>query len=384
MILAYKYRLLPTKRQHEALERILEGERQLYNAALEERIDCYKKTGKTRTYYDQCKALTEWRRSDETACVVPIRLQRWTLKRIDGAFSDFFRRVKSKNGKAGFPRFRSIGRWRSFGFKEFSGGVQLNGRHLSFKGLPGRLRVHLHRKLPKNLAIKSCVFTQDHKGWAVCFLVEVFCRKRISNRSIGVDVGIVHLATLSNGEHIPNIRVAKRTERGMRIIQRAFSRCKYNSKRRKKTRQRVVQLHLKIKNTRRTYLHQVSKKLIKNYDLMAVEKLNVKVLAQSALASSVHDASWGILLNMLRYKAEKAGARLIEVDPKYTSQDCSGCGFRVKKKLSDRVHECPNCGLVLDRDVNAARNILHRAVVSPEVLNVEQWFGRVPRNISAD
>jgi putative transposase len=149
-------------------------------------------------------------------------------------------------------------------------------------------------------------------------------------------------------------------------------------------RRQVARHHLKIKNTRRTYLHQVSRKLVNCYNIIAVEKLNIKRLAQGKFAHSVHDASWNILFGMLHYKAERAGVKLIEVDPKYTSQDCSGCEARVPKSLYDRTHNCPSCGLILDRDVNAARNILHRAVSSPEVLNVRQWPKRVPRNISAN
>src|SRR5258706_929537 len=382
MILTYKYRLLPTKRQHVGLLSILESQRQLYNAALEERIGFYKKTGKTRTYIDQCKGLSEWRQSDLDASATSSNLQRWTLKRLDDAFNGFFRRVKNKNGKAGFPRFRGFGWWSSFGFKEL-GGLRFDGKRLRFKGLPGVLKVHLHRQLPKNSEIKTCVFTKNDKGWSICLQVEVRCRpSRVSDRSIGIDVGISHLATLSTGDHIPNARIAKRSEHRLRLKQRALARCKRNSKRRQKIRRQVTRHYSKIKNTRRTYLHQVSRQLVNNYDLIAVEKLNIKGLVQGRLAYSVYDASWGILNKMLCYKAERAGARYIEVDPKYTSQDCSKCGTRVPKALSVRVHECTSCGEVLDRDVNAARNVLHRAVVSPEVLNVIQQNKRVPRNVS--
>src|SRR5882672_8042302 len=148
------------------------------------------------------------------------------------------------------------------------------------------------------------MFKRDHKGWSVCFQVETRCRKRLTKRCVGIDVGINHLATLSNGEHIPNIRIAKHSERKLRLINRALSRCKRNSKRRHKIRHQVAQCHAKIKNTRRTYLHQVSKELISNYDLIAVEKLSIKGLAQNRLAKSITDASWGILNSMLRYKAE--------------------------------------------------------------------------------
>src|SRR5258706_9057619 len=120
MILTFRYRLLPTKQQHRALEAILESQRQLYNAALEERIDAYRKANITRTYFDQTKALTEWRQSETEASAIPVALQRATLKRLDEAYKAFFRRVK-KGGKPGFPRFRGRGWVDSFGFSGFFG-----------------------------------------------------------------------------------------------------------------------------------------------------------------------------------------------------------------------------------------------------------------------
>src|SRR6185436_19477959 len=167
MILTYRYRLLPTKRQHRALETILESQRQLYNAALEERIEAYRKAGVTRTYFDQTKALTERRQSDPEASSVPAILQRATLKRLDEAYKAFFRRVK-KGGKPGFPRFRGKGWFDSFGFREFSGITLRQGR-LRFKGMPGSLRVHPHRPMPPEGIVKGCTLRRDAKGWAVGF-----------------------------------------------------------------------------------------------------------------------------------------------------------------------------------------------------------------------
>lgn len=231
MILTYKYRLSPTKKQHSALLAILESQRQLYNAALEERIGCYRKTGKSRTFFDQIKALNEWRNSDQDASKLAGRLQRWTLKRLDDAYCSFFRRLKAKNGKAGFPRFRGSGQWNSFGFHEFVG-IQFDGKRLRFKGMPSGIKVHLHRKLPDD--IRSCVFVKDYKGWSICFQVSIRCRSRLGNRHIGIDVGLNHLAALSTGESIPNIKIAKHSKRKLRLRQRALSRCKRGSNRRKK------------------------------------------------------------------------------------------------------------------------------------------------------
>lgn len=383
IILSYKYRLLPTKKQHAALNHILEQQRILYNAALEDRIDRYRKTGSTVTFYDQCKSLTAWRASDEDARVTPVNMQRWTIKRLHDAYGDFFRRLKS-GGKAGFPRFRGKGRWRSFGFNSVDG-WEFDGARLRFKSLPGGLRVHLHRDLPIDSDIRSCVISRDIAGWFVTFNIRV----RISVRSpagafAGIDVGIRDFATLSDGSSIPNPRHASRVEKELRRRQRSLARCKKGGNRRKKVRKEVARLHLKLKNTRESYLHQVSADLVNRHDLIAVEKLNVKGMAKSYLAKSIHDASWGKFRQMLAYKAAKAGRELVEANPRNTSQACSGCGAIVKKDLKTRIHDCHECGLVLDRDHNAAINILHKAVAGLGLHNVGHRPERATGNITCE
>jgi putative transposase len=145
----------------------------------------------------------------------------------------------------------------------------------------------------------------------------------------------------------------------------------------------VARCHAKAARARCDHLHQASARLVRDYDVIVVEKLNVKGLARSALAKDVHDASWAKFISMLRYKAGCAGSRLIEVDPYDTSQDCSSCGMKVPKELRDRLHECTDCGLVIDRDLNAARNILHRAGVGPGLLNVAGYGMRAGGNLDA-
>lgn len=361
IVLSYKYRLRPTRQQHEALERICDSQRQLYNAALEERIDCYRKTGKGRSYIDQCKSLTELRGDPEFSAVA-LNIQRWTLKRIDEAFMGFFSRL-GRGEKPGFPRFRSKSRWSSFGFNQFEG-ITIDGHHLRFKGMLGTLRVNFHRLLPPGKPL-SCSFSKDAKGWSASFQMRVPAEARVANESqVGIDVGLSKLAALSTGEKIENQRQTKMAEKEIRRRNRALSRCERGSKRRAKVRARLAKAHAKVANSRLTYLHQVSARLVRENDLIAIEKLNVKGLARSHLAKSVNDAAWGKLIQMLRYKVAKTGGELIEVDPRHTSQTCPSC-FTVKKKgLSERVHSCP-CGCVLDRDVAAAKVILHRAVLGP-------------------
>ena len=380
MFLTYKYRLLPSKRQHAALARICEDQRQLYCAALQERIDCYRKTGKGRSYVDQCRALAECRRDLLDMAALPVNLQRWTLKRLDDAFSGFFRRVK-RGEKPGFPRFRGKGWWNSFGFAEFSG-IKFDGKRLRFRGLPSGLRVHLHRPLPDNADIRSCVFRRDGRGWFVCFQVAVAVpEKRVVERAVGIDLGLKVFAYQSDSVVIPAPKIARRAEKEMRRRQRALARCKRGSKRRLKVKARLARAHADIVNARTTWLHQHSARIANAYDLIAVEDLNVRGMVKNhCLARSISDASWSKFLGFIAYKAEKAGSTMIRVNPRNTSQKCSGCGELVPKSLAVRIHACPHCGLVMDRDWNAAKNIL-AAGIGGGAGNVAKIGKRRPRNI---
>jgi putative transposase len=381
MILTYRYRLLPTKQQHRVLETILESQRQLYNAALEERIDAYRKANIARSYFDQTKALTEWRQDDTAASALPLAVQRATLKRLDEAYKAFFRRVKS-GGKPGFPRFRGKGWFDSFGFRTFRG-IALQAGRLRFKGLPGALRVHLHRSMPAEAVIRNCIFKLDVKGWTVGLAAELPTPPlREGARAVGVDLGITTFAALSDGVMIPSLKAVRRAEHRLRVAQRALMRKKRGSKGRGKARIEVRRCHAVTVRRRANHHHQASARLIRDYDVIAIEALQVKGLARSSLAKDVHDASWAKFISFLRYKAAKAGTRLIEVDPRNTSQDCSGCGAKVLKELGDRQHECPHCGLSIDRDLNAARNILHRAGVGPGLRNVAGCGMRAGGNLS--
>jgi putative transposase len=313
--------------------------------------------------------LTEWRRDDPEAASVPLCLQRWTLKQLDEAYRGFFRRLKS-GAKPGFPRYRGKGRFDSFGFREYSGIRFENGR-LRFKGMPQGLRVHLHRPLPERASIRSGAFRRDVKGWKFGFNVEVpKASQRQWNRAVGVDLGISTFAALSDGGFIPSLKAARRAERRLRQANRTLARTARGSRGRSKARKALARCHAKAGRMRLDYLHKAGARLVRDYDAIVVEKLNVKGLARSAVAKDVHDASWGKFISILRYKAEYAGAQLLEVDPYDTSQDCSGCGMKVPKALGERLHECSHCGLMIDRDLNAARNILHRAGVGPGLPNV--------------
>jgi putative transposase len=381
MILTYLYRLLPTKSQHRALEAILESQRELYNAALQERIEAYRKAGIARTYFDQLRALTEWRQTDPDGSALPVTLQRATLKRVDDAYKGFFRRVQGGE-RAGLPRFRGKGWFDTFGFCAFSG-ISLSNNRLRFKGMPGALRVHMHRSMPERSALKCCTFHRDVKGWRVGFAFELPAKPmRDFQRAVGIDLGITTFATLSDGVVIPSLRAARRAVRRLRIDHRAMTRKSRGSNARSKARMRLRRSHAKTARQRSDHLHKASAFLVREYELIAIEALQVSALARSVLGKDVRDASWSKFVSILTYKAEKAGTRLVKVDPRNTSQLCSACRMSVPKELADRRHDCPHCGLSIDRDLNAARNILNRAGVGPGLRNVAGCGMRASGNLT--
>ena len=373
MHLTFRFRVLPSRRQHRALERILESQRELYNAALQERLEAHRKAGINRTFYDQTKALAELRADDPEYRALPANLQRATLKRVDLAYQGFFRRW-SRGQKPGFPRFRGKGRFDSFGFREWCG-IALSGPRLRFKGMPGGLRLHIHRPLPDHPDIRSCLFKRNASGWtiALCLRVKEGAIRR-NERQVGVDLGIKRFAALSDGGFIPSIRAARRAQARLRRLQRALARKQDGSSQRAKARKSLSRFHAGIARKRDAFLHRASARLIRDYDKIIVEQLNVKPLMRLPTAHSVHDAAFIKFISMLKYKAEKAGARVVEVDPHGTTQDCSMCGATGDVKLRDRYYQCGACGLSMDRDLNAARNILNRAAAGPGLRNasVEQ------------
>ena len=190
-------------------------------------------------------------------------------------------------------------------------------------------------------------------------------KKQVKKPPVGVDVGLEKLMTLSNGEQFPHLRFFLKGQKALTREQRRLSKKKRGSCNRLKQRGRVARLHTKIGRQRSDYLHKLSHYLAVTYTGVYFEELCVQGLSKGRLAKHILDASWGLLFQLTSYKCVMHGSEVGFVDPRYTSQICSGCGEMVKKSLSVRVHDCRACGMVLDRDENAARNILNRGTGSP-------------------
>ena len=370
MIRTLRYLLNLRGAQRCDLEAILESQRWLYNEALAWRMFAWETYGVGVSHIDQCRWLTYMRGKDERLRSMSVRMQQDTLKRLDNAYISYFRRCSA--GEApGHPRFKAKDRFHSFAFRSFANGIHFDGKRLWFKGVRGKIRLDVHRPLPKYEKLLGCTFKKVGARWFVFLQVRIPTPDNVQIKtSVGVDVGLTSLATLSTGESIRNIRVTSNSAAELRVAQRALNRCVSGSRRREKIKAVVSRCHERSRNARDTHLHRVSKQIVNRFDLIAVEDLNITGMCHGVLAKHVHDAGWGKLIWNVAYKAEDAGKQCVRVEPRGTSQECSGCGSRVPKTLRDRVHSCPSCGLVLDRDHNAALNILHRAGSGPERPNV--------------
>lgn len=217
-----------------------------------------------------------------------------------------------------------------------------------------------HRDLPASATVRMVTVRRVLKRWYASFVLALTTPVPTPRRmpAVGLDLGVRHFVALSTGEVIPGPRASRATSRRCRMVQRRVSRRLKGSRRRAKAGFLLARLHERVRNLRRDHAHKLSRRLVSNFSLIAVEDLNIGGLARGPLSKDVNDQGWAEFLRQLGYKAEDAGIRVVNVPPGGTSQACSNCGVDVPKQLSERTHDCHRCGLLLDRDVNAARNIL--------------------------
>lgn len=260
--------------------------------------------------------------------------------------------------KNGFPRFKKFGKMKIVTYPQR--GFKIIGRKVQVSKI-GEINIKLHREIEGK--IKTLTIKRESSGkWFAIFTVSDLKRKVEPNGKpmVGIDLGLEKLATLSNGATIENPRINKHFERFLKVKSRLLSK-KKSGKNYFKAKVKLANVYEKIANKRNDYLHKVSKKLVEEYGVIAIEDLKIEILKQGFLSKSFNDSALGEFMRMLDYKAESAGCRVVRVSAKYTSQDCSNCGTRVFKRLFERSHSCPHCGIILDRDVNAAINILKKA-----------------------
>lgn len=348
--------------------------RTLYNAGLEQRREAYRKQGKTLSAYDQQAELTALKAECPEFSGVYSHVLQDVFDRLDKAYKAFFKRAKAGKGKAaGFPRFKPAQRWNSFKFKQCWNNAKNDwtacgkpvdgGRRISVPKI-GAVKCKFHRPLegqPKSLQI-----VLDVNEWYAVYTCEV-PREVLppTGSAVGIDVGTTWFAITSDGEFVENPRHLGKSLKKLCVQSRTLARRKKGSKRRKKAARLVAKTHRKVRRQRLDFHHKTARRLVYEHDLIAHEDLQVSNMVRSNLARSISDAGWAQFFSILSLKASSAARRVIAVDPRYTSQTCRKCGHACKEnRVSQSRFMCVQCGHADNADVNAARNILARALPS--------------------
>ncbi len=379
---AYKFRLYPSAEQEEKISEQLELCRELYNSFLLERRYAYKGSKKSLTYNHQQNEIPELKNTFVEYKNIYSQVLQDVARRADLAYQNFFRRVKAnKHGikqKTGFPRLKGKGRYRSLTYPR-SGFTLMENGHLRLSKI-GTIRMFMHREIEGE--IKTLNISCEGAGkWYASFSVKqetVPIENNITGNSIGIDAGLLHLLTMSDGTVVDPPKFLKKGEKRIKKAQRNLSRKKKGSNNQKKAKINLSKQHQKVKNQREDFAHKVSDQLVKNNDLIVFEDLNITgMMKDHHLAKSISDASWNKLVQYTTYKAESAGKEVVLVNPRNTSRECSNCGYMKQElNLSTRVFRCNHCGHEIDRDLNAAINIHNLGIKklgrgTPEVTPVE-------------
>lgn len=373
----FKEKLRPTPTQERALDAVLWRCRDLYNAALEQRIFLYRQRGVSHSRYSQEAELKDLRAGRPEYAAIHSHVLQDVLARLDKTYQAFFQRMR-RGEKAGFPRFKGRNRYHSFTYKEYGNGATLDNAVLVLSKI-GRIRVQWSR--PLEGTPKTVTISREADGWYVAFsCAEVPCQPLpATGQETGIDLGLESFATLADGSQIANPRHYRRAERHLAKCQRRVSRRRKGSHRRRKAVAVLAKAHQTVRRQRRDFQHKTALALVQQYDVIYHEALRVANMVQNhALAKSIADAGWGAFLSILSVKAASAGREVVAVDPAFTSQMCSGCGVLVAKGLSVRWHTCPACGTSLHRDHNAAKNIQWRGQRLRGVLAMAGAVNREP------
>lgn len=351
---AFQYRLNPTKKQARLLEMHLNQCRWLYNELLAQRKLAFEELDISLTKYQQLMFLPELKLEKPELDQIHSQVLQNVVDRLNKSFQNFFRRCKTGE-KPGFPRFRGMHRYDSFCFPQ--SGFAVIGKELKLSKI-GCVRIKMHRPLEGE--VKTCTLCRTPSGsWTVSLSCEVDIKPLPPvEKSVGIDMGITHFAVFSDGKEIPNPRFFLKEEKALAKAQKKLAKTEKKTKERQKRGKIVAKIHERIRNKRKDFCHQESRKVINEYQYICVEDLDIKNMIEgSYLAKSITDASWKQFRQFLTYKAVEAGRKLGVVNPAYTTQTCYHCKHIETKKLSEREHRCLKCGYQATRDFNAAQNI---------------------------
>lgn len=336
---------------------MLDAHRHLYNRALAERKDAWKQEQRSVRYEDQSAQLKPDRTTNPYLAQTNFSSCQATLRRLKKTFEAFFRRV-ARGEKAGYPRFKGRDRFDTVEYPSYGDGCKIKGDRAYFQHI-GDVRIVLHR--PIEGTIKTLSFTRRADDWYLIVSCDLGDPEPVQHDgpAVGIDVGLEKFATLSTGEFIANPRFFRTDEQALARAQRRMAKHAKGTPERQYHKRIVRRIHERITNRRKDFAHKLSRRLVSAFGLIVFEDLTItRMIKNHALAKSIADAAWNQLISYTQYKAEDAGLVCIQIDPRGTSQRCSACSAVVRKDLSIRVHQCPSCGLEIDRDLNAALNIV--------------------------
>ncbi len=377
----FRFRLYPNAEQEGRMLATLESCRQLWNRALAHRKRRWERERKSTSYNLQAWILTAERNSDTGLEEVHSQVAQDILRRLDRAFKNIFTQ------SAKYPKFKKFSQSGSFTYPQACNGSVKPDlfRKRLFLSKMGNVKAVFHRPLPIGVVLKTCTVVREPSGeWYASLVceevvplqgIDIEIQAVASNQttlavspSVGVDLGLKSLITTSGGIGIPHPKFMRKAERRLRRLQRTLSRKKSGSRNRGKARHRLAVQHSKVARRRADFNHKLSAGLVRNHGLIAFEDLRVRNMVRNhSLAKSIHDAGWGQLVRFAEYKAARAGKLVVRVEPAYSSQECFFCGALNKIGLSVREFSCGGCARTLDRDVNAARIVLKRAIARVKV-----------------
>jgi putative transposase len=364
-VLIYEYKLAGTKGQYAAIDEAIRTTQFIRNKCVRLWMDT---RGTNRNALQCCCAVLA--KEFPFAAQLNSQARQAAADRAWSAISRFYENCqKHKPGKKGYPQFQHDNR--SVEYKQTGWQLEPDGKHVTFTdgcGI-GRLRLVGNKKqqietFPTN-QIRRARLVKRADGYYCQFAVEA--KRRIEHLptgiSVGIDMGLTAFLTDSDGTSVVNPRHLRKAEKRLRKLHRRLSHKQRRSANHKKARKALAKGYLQVVRQREDFARKTASTLITSHDLIAYEHLKIANLVKNRrLAKSISDAAWGRFLSWLRYYGQVHEIPVIAVEPAFTSQDCSACGTRVQKSLSVRTHVCSGCGLVLDRDHNAARNILAKAL----------------------
>jgi putative transposase len=345
---SYKFRIYPNKQQVQILSQTIETCRSLYNQSLEERLK-----DKGLKYYEQKRNLTQKRKVIASLKRVHSQVLQNVVWRLERAFQNYHR-----DRKIGQPNFKRHGRYNSITYPQY-GSFCIKENKLKLAFVDGLIKLKLHRPFVAE-KIKTCTIVRDIDRWFACFSCNNDIQKSSSSDIVGVDVGLLNWMMLSNGEIIDRPRFLGASTERVKRLQRSVSRKKKGSRNREKARIQLAKSWRKVRLQRDDYCQKITTSLAKRFGKIVFEKLSIdKMVKNHNLAQSILDSTWYRIRQLAACKAE-----VIIVDPSNTTQRCSCCGSMPEKKidLKVRVYKCSSCGLVLNRDHNAALEILRKGL----------------------